>query len=55
MRERRVAQRILAGKHKGKRPLGRPRYRWEDNIKMVPHEVRLRGMDSFDLTQDRER
>jgi hypothetical protein len=34
MGERRGAYRVLVGKHEGKRPLGRPRYRWEDNIKM---------------------
>jgi hypothetical protein len=54
MRERRVVRKILVGKPEGNRPLGRPRYRWDDNIKMVPQEVRLRDMDSFDLTQDRD-
>jgi hypothetical protein len=34
MGERRVAYRVLVGKHVGRRPLGRPRHRWEDNIKM---------------------
>ena len=35
--------------------LGRPRHRWEDNIKMDLQEVRLGGMDSIDLAQNRER
>jgi hypothetical protein len=34
MREKRGAYRVLVGKHEGKRPLGRPMHRWEDNIKM---------------------
>jgi hypothetical protein len=37
--QRRVAYGILIGKPKGKRPLGKPRYRWENNIKMDPQEV----------------
>jgi len=39
----------------GKRPLGRPKYRWEDNTKMDPQEVCLRGMDWIDMAQDRDR
>jgi hypothetical protein len=39
MRERRDVYRVLMGKPKGKRPLGRPRHRWEDNIKMDFQEV----------------
>jgi hypothetical protein len=39
MEERRVAYRVLVGKSEGKRPLGRPRRRWEDNIKMDLKEV----------------
>ena len=35
MKQSRNAYRVLVGKHEGKRPLGRPRRRWEDNIKMV--------------------
>jgi hypothetical protein len=42
------------GKIEGKRPLGRPRRRWEDNIKMDPQEVD-KGMDWIDLAQDRDR
>jgi hypothetical protein len=39
MRERRNACRVLVGKPKGKRPLRRPRHRWEDNIKMDFREI----------------
>ena len=42
-------------KHEGKRPLGRPRRRWEDNIKMDLQEVGCGGMDWVQLAQDRER
>jgi hypothetical protein len=41
-------------KPEGKRPLGRPRLRWEDNIKMDLQEVGCEGMDCIDLTQYRE-
>jgi len=47
--------RVLVGKPEGRRPLGRPRYRWEDNIKMNLQEVECRGMDWIELVQDRER
>jgi hypothetical protein len=43
------------GKLEGKRPLGRPRRRWEDNIKMGLHEVGCGGLDWIDLAQDRDR
>jgi len=43
------------GKPEGKRPLGRPRGRWEDNIKMDLPEVGCWGMDWFELAQDRDR
>jgi hypothetical protein len=46
--------RVLAGKHKGRRPLGRPRRRWEDNIKMDIREV-VWGHELIDLAQDRDR
>jgi hypothetical protein len=41
MRERRVACRVLVGRNEGRRPLGRPRHRWEDNIKMDFQEMGL--------------
>ena len=44
--------RVLVGEPEGKRPLGRPRRRWEDNIKMDLHEVRCGGMDWIGLAQD---
>ena len=55
MGERRGAYRVLVGKRKGKRSLGRPRRRWEDNIKMDRQEVGCGGMDWIELTQDRDR
>ena len=55
MGERRGVYRVLVGKPGGKRPLGRPRRRWEDNIKMDLQEVRCGGMDWMDLARDRDR
>jgi hypothetical protein len=46
---------ILVGKLEGKRPLGRPRPRWEGNIKMDLQEVGCGGMDWIELAQDRDR
>ena len=46
---------FLLGKPEGKRPLGRPRRRWEDNIKMELQEVGCGGMDWMGLAQDRDR
>jgi len=43
------------GKSEGKRPLGRPRRRWEDNIKMNLQEVGCEGMDWIELAQNRGR
>ena len=47
--------RVLVGKHEGKRPLGRPRRRWEDNIKTDLQEVGCEGMDWIELAQDTDR
>jgi hypothetical protein len=55
MGERRCAYRVLVGRPEGKTPLGRPRHRWEDNIKMDLQEVGQGGMDWIDLAQDRDR
>ena len=43
------------GKPEGKRPLGRPRRRWENNIKMDIHEVGCGDVDCMELAQDRDR
>jgi hypothetical protein len=53
MGENRDVYRILVGKREGERPLGRPRHRWEDNIKMDLKETGWGGMDWIDLAQDR--
>ena len=45
----------LVGKPEGKRPLGRLRLRWEDNIEMDLQEVGCGGMDWIELAQDRDR
>ena len=51
----RGVHRVLVGKHEGKRPLGRPRRRWEDNIKMDLQEVGGGRGDWMELVQDRDR
>ena len=55
MGERRGVYRVLVGKREGKRPLGRPRRRWEDNIRMDLQEVGLGYEDWIGLAQDRDR
>ena len=54
MGEGRGVFRVLVGKSEGKRPLGRARRRWEDNIKMDLQEVGCGGMDWIQLAQDRD-
>jgi hypothetical protein len=55
MRETRGIYRVLVGKPEGKRPLGRPRARWEDNIKLDLQEEECEVMDRIELAQDRDR
>ena len=55
MGESRGVYRVLVGELEGKRPLGRPRRRWEDNIKMDLQEVGCRSVDWIDLAQVRDR
>jgi hypothetical protein len=55
MGERSGAYRVLVAKPEGRRPLGRPWRRWEDNIKMDLREVGWGGADWIDLAQDRNR
>jgi hypothetical protein len=51
--EKRKAYKIFVGKPEGRRPLGRSRRRWVDNIKMDLREIEWDGMDCTDLAQDR--
>ena len=55
MGDRRSVNRVLVEIPEGKRPFGRPRYRWEDNIKMDLQELGCGDMDWFKLAQDRDR
>jgi hypothetical protein len=54
MWEKKNAYGILVGKPEGKRPLGRPRRRWVDNINIDLREIGWDGMDWIDLAQDRD-
>jgi hypothetical protein len=53
--EGRVVYRVLVGKPEGRRPLGRPRHRWQYNIRMDFWEVGCGGVDWMELAQDRDR
>jgi hypothetical protein len=55
MGEKRGAYRILVGRPEGRRPLGRPRRIWEDNIKMDFREAGWVGMNWIKLAEDRDR
>jgi hypothetical protein len=55
MGERRGVYWVLVGKFEGKRPLRKPKCRWEDNIKMDLQEVGCVGIDWMKLAQDRDR
>ena len=55
VRDSSSSYRILVGKPEGKRPFGKPRLRWEDNIKMDLQKVGLRDRDLCDLAQNRDR
>ena len=55
MGKRKGVYRVLVGKHEGKGPPGRPRRRWEDNIKMEIQEVECWGMYWIELVQNRDR
>jgi hypothetical protein len=49
-----MRERVLVGKAEGKRPLGRLRRRWENNVKMDHQEVGCGGLDWIELAQDRD-
>jgi hypothetical protein len=53
--EERGVYRVFVGKPEGKRPMGRPRRRWEDNIRMDLQEVGCGGMDWIGLAKERDR
>jgi hypothetical protein len=55
MGEERKVYKVLVGKPEGRRPLGRPRHRWEDGVRMELREISLGGVDWIRLAQDRDR
>jgi hypothetical protein len=52
--EERKVYKVLVGKPEGRRPLGRPRHRWEDGVRMDLREIGLGGVDWIRLAQDRD-
>jgi len=54
MREKRNTHKIFVGKPEGKKPLGRSRHRWKDNIRMDPREIDWEDVDWIRLVQDRD-
>jgi hypothetical protein len=55
MGEERKLYKVLVGNPEGRRPLGRPRRRWEDGVRMDLREIDLGGVDWIRLSQDRDR
>jgi hypothetical protein len=55
MREERKVYKVLVGKPEGRRPLGRPKRRWEDGVRMDLRKIGLGGVDWIRLSQDRDR
>jgi hypothetical protein len=55
MGEERNVYKVLVGKPKGRRPLGRPRHRWEDGVRMDIREIGVGGVNWIRLAQDRDR
>jgi hypothetical protein len=55
MGEEKKLCKVLVGKPEGQRPLGKPRHRWEDGIRMDLREIGLGGVDWIRLAQDRDR
>jgi hypothetical protein len=55
MGEKRKVYKVLVGKPEGMRPLGRPRRRWEDGVRMDVREIGFGGVDWIRLAQDRNR
>jgi hypothetical protein len=55
MGEERIVYKVLVGKPEGRRPLGRPRLRWEDGVRMDLREIGLGGVDWILLAEDRDR
>jgi hypothetical protein len=54
MGEERKVYKVLVGKPEGRRPLGRPRRRWEDGVRMDRRDIGLGGVDWIRLAQDRD-